>query len=121
MPILVQVVYGLISRNCRGMGICKLNGVKSVDEQAESDTHCESSLAYLEAPAGTQKLSLHFLKETISAMQAKMRFEQGYFELAEPYEVPVELANRCGREMILLAAGHYPISHTDQYITVEFT
>jgi hypothetical protein len=118
-PILVEVVYGLVSRDCRGMGICKLNAVESKDAPRENSA-CGSSLAYLEVHADGQKVSLNFLKETISAPQIEMRFGNGHFELAELFEAPQPLAQRCGREAISLAAGKYPISHTDQYIVVDF-
>lgn len=118
-PILVEVVYGLINRDCRGMGICKLNALESKDALRENSA-CGSSLAYLEVYADGQKVSLSFLKETISARQLEMRFAEGYFELAEPFKVPPALAQSCGREAISLAAGKYPISHTDQYIVVDF-
>lgn len=118
-PILVEVVYGLVNRDCRGMGICKLNAVESKDAECASSP-CGSSLAYLEVHAGGQTVSLNFLKETISPLQLEMRFAKGHFELAEPFEVPPPLAQRCGREAILLAAGAYPVSHTDQYMVVNF-
>jgi hypothetical protein len=119
-PILVEVVYGLVSRDCRGMGICKLNAVESKDV-TQTNSACGSSLAYLEVHAGEQKVSLNFLKESISALQLEMRFGNDHFELAEPFEVLPPLAQRCGREAISLAAGKYPISHTDQYIVVDFS
>ena len=118
-PILVEVVYGLVNRDCRGMGICKLNAVESKDAQRASSP-CGSSLAYLEIHTDGQTVSLNFLKETISPLQLEMRFAKGHFELAEPFEVPRALAQSCGREAILLAAGAYPVSHTDQYMVVDF-
>lgn len=118
-PILVEVVYGLVNRDCRGMGICKLNAVESKDAQRASSP-CGSSLAYLEVHADGQTVSLNFLKETISPLQQEMRFTKGHFELAEPFEVPPPLAQSCGRKAILLAAGTYPISQTDQYMVVDF-
>ncbi|WP_353480806.1 hypothetical protein [Haliscomenobacter sp.] len=118
-PILVEVVYGLINRDCRGMGICKLNAVESKDAP-RANSACGSSLAYLEVHADGQKVSLNFLKETISALQLEMRFAEGFFELAEPFEASPSLTQRFGLEAIFFAARKYPISHTDQYIVVDF-
>jgi hypothetical protein len=111
-------VYGLISRDCKGMGICKINVVKLENHQP-STSGCGSSLAYLTLEKAV--LSLDFLRETISKEQFALRFAEGNFYLEEPFFLPSELAALLGLSKACLAEGKHPIRYSEDYISIEFS
>ncbi|WP_148270352.1 hypothetical protein [Haliscomenobacter hydrossis] len=117
-PILVEVVYGLISRDCKGMGICKISAVNSNTHQ-RSNSLCGSSLAYLKK-VKDNLLRFDFLRETISEEQFALRFSSGAFYMEEPFCFSSELSELLGLENVCMAEGEYALSHTVLSIGLEF-
>ena len=117
-PILVEVVYGLISRDCKGMGICKISAVTSNTPQ-RSNSLCGSSLAYLKK-VKDNVLRFDFLRETISEEQFTLRFSSGVFYMEEPFCFSSELSELLGLEFVCIAEGEYLLSYTVQFVGLEF-
>ena len=116
--ILAEVVYGLSSRNCKGMGICKINAVDSPDYQASSSP-CGASLAYLQV-LNPSTIRFEFLKDSITPEQYALRFANGYFCLEEAFCFPDQLLNALEIDNTSIAEGVYPIQDGPQFITVDF-
>ena len=116
--ILAEVVYGLISRNCKGMGICKINPVDSPDYQA-SNTPCGASLAYLQV-LNSSTIRFEFLKDSITPEQYALRFAGGYFCLEEAFSFSESLLTALGTSKLSIADGTYPIQESTQLITIDF-
>lgn len=116
--ILAEVVYGLSSRNCKGMGICKINALQNA-EQFFSSSSGGSSLAYLQVlDAGGMRFD--FLRNTINAVQWAERFADGFFLLEEPFSFSPAFAKKLTACRNSLVAGNYPILFYPEFITVEF-
>lgn len=116
--ILAEVVYGLSSRNCKGLGICKINAVQST-EQYLTSSPCGSSLAYLQVLDETT-IRFDFLKNTISTTQFTERFADGAFCLEETFAFTssfAETLSHCGAGLL---KGSYPIFIKEEFISIEF-
>lgn len=116
--ILAEVVYGLSSRNCKGMGICKINAVDAPDYQASSSP-CGASLAYIQV-LNSSTIRVEFLKDSITPEQYALRFANGYFCLEEAFDFPNQLLTALGTDSACLVKGDYPIQDEPQFITVDF-
>lgn len=117
--VLAEVVYGLSSRNCKGMGICKINAVQNA-EQLFFDSPCGSSLAYLQV-VDAGRIRVDFLKETINTVQFVERFADGFFLLEEPFSFSPSFTKKltaCGNSLV---KGRYPVLFYPEFITIEFT
>lgn len=116
--ILAEVIYGLSSRNCKGMGICKINAVDAPDDQA-SNTPCGASLAYLQV-LNASTIRFEFLKDSITAEQYALRFASGYFYLEEAFNFSNQLLNALEIDKISIAKGIYPIQDRPEFNTIDF-
>jgi len=116
--LLVEIVYGLINRDCRGMGICKINHATETDLSINTNTICGSSFAYLHLEKETV-IRLRFLRRTISASQYERRFQSGYFLLEEPYVFTEEWRTFLDIDEVQLEAGVYPVQFSDAYLQVD--
>lgn len=116
--ILAEVVYGLVSRDCKGMGICKINAVNAPDYQASS-TPCGASLAYLQV-LDPSTIRFEFLKHSITPEQYALRFAGGYFCLEEAFCFSDQFLMALGTSDLSIAEGNYPIQDNAQFTTVDF-
>ena len=116
--ILVEVVYGLASRNCKGMGICKINPIVQFEHYGQNNL-CSSSLAFLQI-LGNSTLRIDFLKESISPEQFDRRFSGRHFILDEPFYFPESLLKVLNTAIESLPSGVYPIQELDDRIRVDF-
>ena len=116
--ILVEIVYGLVNRDCKGMGICKINHTTKTDLSGLRNTICSSSFAYLQVE-GSTTVQLRFLRNTISNSQYERRFQSGHFLLAEPFIFTQEWHAFLNAEEAQLEAGTYPVQVSEAYIQVD--
>lgn len=116
--ILAEVVYGLSSRNCKGMGICKINAVDA-PEYETSSTPCGASLAYLQV-LNPSTIRFEFLKQSITPEQYALRFASGYFCLEEAFSFSANLLNGLKTNNTGITEGTYPIRDSAQFITIDF-
>lgn len=116
--ILAEVVYGLSSRNCKGMGICKINAVDTPDYQASSSP-CGASLAYIQV-LNSSTIRFEFLKDSVTSEQYALRFANGYFCLDEAFCLSNQLLDALETDKTSIAEGVYPIQDGPQIITIDF-
>lgn len=116
--LLVEIVYGLINRDCRGMGICKINHATENDLSSTANTICGSSFAYLHLEQ-ENLIRLRFLRSTISAGQYARRFQGGYFLLEEPYVFTAEWSTFLNVDEVQLEAGAYPVQFSEAYLQID--
>lgn len=116
--ILVEIVYGLINRDCKGMGICKINHTTQADLNSTTRNVCASSYAYLQVESPTI-VRLWFLRNSISVCQYEHRFQRGYFLLEEPYVFTEEWRALLDLEQAIIDVGIYPIQTSEAYLQVD--
>jgi len=112
--LLLEVVYGLVSRDCRGMGICKF--IKASSSLLSTTANpCGSSIAW--GGIGEEgKFELLVLRNTVSEEQCDRRFASGKFVVEEVFQVPEELF-AAGIE---LKVGSYPVEVAGEYLRISF-
>lgn len=112
--LLLEVVYGLVSRDCRGMGICKF--IKASSSLLSTTTNpCGSSIAW--GGVGEEgKFELLVLRNTVSEEQWDRRFAGGKFVVEEAFQVPEELFVAG----IKLKVGSYPVEVAGEYLRISF-
>jgi hypothetical protein len=112
--ILLEVIYGLVSRDCRGMGICKL--IKASASLLSTTTNpCGSSMAW--GGIGKEgRFELLVLRNTVSQEQWDRRFASGQFVVEEAFRVPEELFIQA----VCIKAGKYTIVEKGPYLCIHF-
>lgn len=112
--LLLEVVYGLVSRDCRGMGICKF--IKASSSLFSTTANpCGSSMAW--GGIGEEgRFELLVLRNTVNEEQWERRFANGKFVLEEAFQVPEELF-AAGIELKL---GSYPVEVVGDYLRISF-
>lgn len=118
VKILAEVVYGLSSRDCKGMGICKINPVNDPDYQA-SKSPCGTSLAYIQV-LNSSTIRFEFLKDSITPEQYALRFASGYFWSEEDFCFSDDLLAALETTCITIPKGTYPTQDGPKFITVDF-
>ena len=112
--LLLEVVYGLASRDCRGMGICKFIKASS-SLLSTTGNPCGSSIAW--GGIGEYgKFELLVLRNTVSEEQWDRRFASEKFVVEEVFQVPEELF-AAGIE---LKVGSYPVEIAGEYLRISF-
>lgn len=112
--LLLEVVYGLASRDCRGMGICKFIKASS-SLLSTTGNPCGSSIAW--GGIGEDgKFELLVLRNTVSEEQWDRRFASEKFVVEEVFQVPEELF-AAGIE---LKVGSYPVEVAGEYLRISF-
>ena len=112
--LLLEVVYGLASRDCRGMGICKLIKASS-SLLSTTGNPCGSSITWGGISEGG-RFELLVLRNTVSEEQWDRRFASGKFVVEEVFQVPEELF-AAGIE---LKVGSYPVEVAGEYLRISF-
>ena len=112
--LLLEVVYGLVSRDCRGMGICKF--IKASSSLLSTTANpCGFSIAW--GGIGEEgRFELLVLRNTVSEEQWDRRFASGKFVVEEAFQVPEELF-AAGIE---LKVGSYPVEVVGEYLRISF-
>lgn len=116
--ILAEVVYGLINRDCKGMGICKIKAVNTTDYPV-SNEDCGASLAFLQ-PLSTIAIRFDFLRQTISEKQFAMRFASGFFCMEESFSFSEEFLDLLDNAPTVIKNGIYPVQLAEQFIRIDF-
>ena len=112
--LLLEIVYGLVSRDCRGMGICKLHPVSPTLALGRTSP-CGSSIAW--AGMGEQgSFELLVLRNTVSEKQWERRFSGDRFVMEEAFGVPEELF----LQVVTIGADNYPIVAKGPYLCICF-
>lgn len=112
--LLLEVVYGLVSRDCRGMGICKL--IKASSSLSGTTANpCGSSIAW-GGIGEAGKFELLVLRNTVSEEQWDRRFASGKFVVEEAFQVPEELF----LQVVTIEADNYPLVEKGPYLCIHF-
>lgn len=110
----VEIIYGLPSRNCRGMGICQVKLL----ENAGSLPHCKCSSLALASLSTKGTLELRIFRHSLAPLQYQAHFQNQEFVLEEPkvLESSVCEALKIGPSELL--AGKYPVQESQEYMQV---
>lgn len=110
------VVFGKISRDCAGIGICKVTvNTKAV----KPDCNCPWSKAILKKDQFGQ-LAFYFPNKSLSIKNRLKFFNREFFMVGESFVLPPAIAQSLGMQNIVVDAGQYPMVKMQDYICVLF-
>ena len=114
--IKADVVFGKTSKDCAGLGICKVSVTNSVHH---SDYDCHKAQAILKKDVYGQ-LRFYFLTSTICSDCQKKYFPREEFLVGESFVLPKSLARAMDLPCRVIAAGRYPAVKMKDYLLVVF-
>jgi len=112
--VLAKVNLGSPSKNCLGVGICKID-LLSLVEQDTSLLPC-SSIAILKKYK-KDRLSIHFKIDSLSSKAMKVHFQEGTFIVEENYTLPNRIVQLVGCRPKIFK-GFYQIEKTKDSLIV---
>jgi len=108
------VVLGLISRKCRGKGICSIT-MESPDLKNQPCNHVSALLSRTDS-----KLTISVIKAVVKNCTRLAFFSSDFFEVEEAFVVPQVVSNLLSMEDYTIAPGRYRIHETKRYWTIAF-
>lgn len=115
--LLVNVLFGVASRNCAGNGICKLAAPIVQDKSFENACGCKKAFALI-ALDPTGKITFHFIKKSISEKTRKIQFADRQFRMSEPLEFSTSIWSMDAT--IQIKAGNYAVEESEKHLSVIF-
>jgi hypothetical protein len=110
----VEIIYGLPSRNCRGMGICQVKLL----ENANNLCQCKSSSLALAKVSAKGGLELWILRHSLDPLQYQARFQNLELVLEETKVLESSVCEALKIGPAALLAGKYPVQESEEYIQV---
>ena len=107
---MAEIVFGTPSKNCEGVGICRMIGPNF---QVGKAIICPHVPGYLTLDAGRNILSVRFPKKHLSIEMVARHFCKRLFKVTESYRVPVYISRMLGiAQSIQILEGQYAVRET---------
>ncbi len=114
--IKANVVFGKISRDCAGIGICKVT-VNTV--AGKTNCNCPTAKAIINRDQYGQ-IGFYFPKKSLSLKSRIKFFQRDYFLVGESFVLPQAVTQGLGLHNPVIEAGEYPMVKRKDYICVMF-
>jgi len=113
----LSIVFGTPSKNCEGIGICRMLDAKYMAGIVIKCPHVPGFLS-LEAERGV--LSIRFPKKFLTSQMVARHFCKRLFKVTESYRVPAHISRAFGiKKSIQISEGAYQVQETaDDLIVV---
>lgn len=108
------VILGLISKKCKGKGICSIT-MEYPDLKNRPCSYVSALLSYSDS-----KLTISVIKAAVKNCTRLAFFSSDFFEVEEAFMVPSAVSNLLDMEDYTIAPGRYPIQETKRYWTIAF-
>lgn len=121
--ILVEVKFGVASRNCDNYGVCHIDMVEQVLPNKSGSTSCclRKTPAILSL-SGNGNMELAFLKSAMKAETKHTFFSRSTFKVEEDFELSDQLAMQFQIEnKPTIIQGDYLITKTAGFYIVDFS
>lgn len=111
-----EVIFGKPSKDCAGLGICKVNvNTKSVSTQND----CPASKAIIKTDRFGQ-VGFYFKNESLCIKARRKYFNSSYFVLGESFVLPKQVIQLMKLKHGVIEAGEYPILKMKSHTLVLF-
>ena len=105
--VILEVVFGTPSKQCRGLGICMIVEPKYLKGMA---TECPHFPGYFQLDAGRKMLLARFNRYFLSSQMIARHFSGGLFKVTEAYKVPGRICRRMGTANgLVIGEGVYEV------------
>lgn len=117
-----SVEFGVLSKNCKNYGICRLNplgvGIQEVKKKNGcKPANCIASVTYY----NEQQLKLEFQESRIKPADKKKYFDSGYFIVEENFSTTFCLGENHAEKHITVRKGKYRVKEAGRMLTVKFS
>lgn len=113
-----EIVFGTPSKNCEGVGICRMIGPNYL---AGKEIKCPHVTGYLSLDMGRNVLYIRFSKRSLSSEMVARHFCKRLFKVTEPYKVPVHISRFLGtQQIVMIQAGSYAVRETREDWIIVF-
>ncbi|MDX1943684.1 MAG: hypothetical protein SFU99_24165 [Saprospiraceae bacterium] len=116
----VEVLFGLSSKNCAGMGICRIDKLDFLDIQMNTGHKCRSVIARM-ILTKQQSVRLHIPATKICQKRMNGLFMGDELMVRETFRIPSDLAYDWGLKGHYVPAGHYPLVRTESWVIIAFS
>lgn len=114
--IMASVVFGTPSKNCEGIGICRMLDAKYT---AGIMIKCPHVPGYLSLEAERGVLKIRFPKKFLTSQMVARHFCKRLFKVTESYKVPAHISRALGiKKNIQIAEGTYQVQETAEDLIV---
>lgn len=116
--VLLEVVFGTPSKQCRGLGICMIVEPKYLKGRA---TECAHFPGYFQLDTGRKMLLARFNRNFLSSQMIARHFSGGLFKVTEAYKVPGRICRELGAASgVVIGEGVYRVAPYGADWTVFF-
>lgn len=119
LKLLVEVEFGVPSRQCVNYGICRIEIARARGRPKNSGCRKCGGLALASTP-GAGLLELAFLSASLSEQTRRQHFGQGHFLVEEAYPLPGFLYGSLGLPAAAIHRGRYSILDSEHFLAVRF-
>ena len=118
-PLLIEVEFGVPSRQCVNYGICRIELARAPGRPRSSKCKRCGGLALASAPE-EGVLELAFFQSSLSQAARRRYFGQGYFLMEEDFLLPRCLYNGRNFPAEAISCGRYRVLETEKALIVPF-
>lgn len=111
-----HVVFGTLSKNCRGVGICKVEVNRISDTEAP---RCGQRVPALIRKISSGIVSLTFHRQDLTRMLLDRYFRNLEFPVPEQYAFDTDVLSALHLNEFTICAGVYPVRITAEHYTLE--
>jgi len=112
------VEFGMPSKDCRGLGICRISLHPIGTRKSNLACSCSQTIASMQLLANGQ-LQMRFSQSSLPTAIIRQQFINNIFIVQESYTLPAEIAQVIGRTKVI-RPGHYRIEEQGRYFVVHF-
>ena len=105
--MMLEVVFGTPSKQCKGLGICMIVEPKYLKGMA---TECPHFPGYFQMDTGRKMLLVRFNRMYLSSQMISRHFSGGLFKVTEPYKVLGRFCRMLGVDGgLMIEEGEYQL------------
>lgn len=113
--LLVEVIFGVPGKDCKGVGICRIMSIDHV----RVNWKCPRAIAWLDI-TDEGRLVLAFERSLLLPAVHERFFREPFFQVEGPYSMPPGLLSVLNLKSFTLKIGQYPIKVSDKFFVISF-
>jgi len=115
------VEFGVLSKNCKNYGICRLNPTgKRIQKVKKKNGCCSTGHSVHITYHSERQLEMVFQKSDLREKCRKKYFGTGYFKVDEDFSTLFELVGCHEKLLMSIVVGKYPVMEKENSYTVKF-
>ena len=117
--VYAEARFGIPSKNCVGLGVCKLELLSSVKSWNKPSCACHKGRVLIHKTT-SDRLCFLFEKTSLSLPTIQQHFSSTTFVIHEDFQLTTMIAKQLGQTSYILRQGYYPIIDLEAFYKVIF-